>query len=406
MGRLKLHMGVLGIVVSAAVVVSASPAVAASGLNVGAPALVSPLAVAAPVVSAVSPNHGATAGGTKVTIEGEDLRGVTTVYFGATEVVLPKAVSSQTKIKVVSPPGPIGSVDITVSSPEGGTSAVTPSDEYTYTASPPVILKLSPNHGPGAGNKSFKIAGAELLGATEVRFGTRSIAFTVKNSKTITATIPPALALGAVPVTVTTPEGTSEVTPASEYTYEAEFPAVEELSPGSGPATGGTTISLKGEGFIGVSKVDFEGIPAASFEFVNDSEIIVVSPAHSVRKVSITVTTPQGTSPTTCPGRTCKPVPKFEFVHPTVTSVEPKSGPVAGGTPITITGTGFATSPEETLIEVGNVYATSVHCSSFTTCTGITGAGKKAGANAVIVRIRTNVDEASEPNPEAMFTYE
>jgi IPT/TIG domain len=406
MGRLKLNAGMLAVVVSAAVVGSASPAVAALDLGTGAPSQVGPLAAMAPAVTSVSPDTGPTSGGTKVTITGESLRGVTTVHFGATEVVLPKVVNSQTKLKVVSPPGSAGIVDVTVSSPEGGTSAVTPGDEYTYHTSPPVILKLSPNHGPGAGGKAIKVGGTDLTGATEVRFGTQSVAFTVKNSKTITATVPPALAIGAVPVTVTTPEGTNEVTPASEYTYEAEFPAVEELSPGSGPATGGTTISLKGEGFVGASKVDFEGIPATSFEFVNDSEIIAVSPAHSVRKVSITVTTPQGTSPTTCPGRTCKPVPKFEFVHPTVTSVEPKSGPVAGGTPITITGTGFATSPEETLIQVGNVYATSVHCSSFTTCTGVTGAGKKAGASAVIVRIRTNVDEASEPNPEAMFTYE
>jgi hypothetical protein len=394
----------LAVAVSAAALGSASPAVAALDLGSGAPSQVGPLAVMAPVVTSVSPDTGPTSGGTKVTIAGEALRGVTTVHFGATEVVLPKAVNSQTKLKVVAPAGSAGIVDVTVSSPEGGTSAVTPGDEYTYHTSPPVILKLSPNHGPGAGGKAIKIGGADLTGATEVRFGTQGVAFTVKNSKTITATVPPALTLGTVPVTVTTPEGTNEVTPASEYTYEAEFPAVEELSPGSGPATGGTTISLKGEGFVGASKVDFEGIPAASFEFVNDSEIIVVSPAHSVRKVSITVTTPQGTSPTT--GRTCKPVPKFEFVHPTVTSVEPKSGPLAGGTPITITGTGFATSAEGTLIQVGNVYATSVHCSSFTTCTGITGAGKKAGASAVIVRIRTNVDEASEPNPEATFTYE
>ena len=406
MGRLKLNIGTVAAIVSAVIVGSASPAVAASGLNVGALSQVSPLASATPVVSGVAPDHGATAGGTKVTISGEDLKGVTTVYFGATEVVLPKAVSSQTKVKVVAPPGALGRVDITVSSPEAGTSAITPADEFTYTASLPVIDKLSPHHGPAVGGKAISISGENLAGATAVRFGSVSVPFTVKSAKGIKATVPPAKAIGSVDVTVTTPEGTSAIVPADEYTYEAEFPAVEELSPGSGPATGGTTISVKGEGFIGASKVDFEGIPAASFEFVNDGEILVASPAHSVRKVSITVTTPEGTSPTTCPGRTCKPVPKFEFVDPTVTSVEPKSGPVAGGTPITITGTGFATSAGETLIQVGKVYATSVHCSSFTTCTGITGAGKKAGANAVIVRIRTNVNAASEPNPEAMFTYE
>jgi hypothetical protein len=406
MGRLKLNMGMLVFAVSAAVAGSSSPTVAASPLNAGVSSQVVPAASAAPVVAAVSPDAGPTSGGTKVTISGERFAGATTVAFGSTVVTLKKPSKSQTKIKVVAPAAAApGTVDVTVTSPEG-TSESTPADEFTYTVSPPVIGKLSPSHGPAVGGKSVSINGENLAGATAVRFGSQSVPFTVKSAKDIKATVPPATAIGPVDVTVTTPEGTSAIVPADEYTYEAEFPAVEELSPGSGPATGGTTISVKGEGFIGVSKVDFEGIPAASFEFVNDGEILVVSPAHSVRKVSITVTTPEGTSPATCPGRTCKPVPKFEFVHPTVTSVEPKSGPVAGGTPITITGTGFATGAEETLIQVGTAYATSVHCSSFTTCTGITGAAKKAGASAVIVRIRTNVNEASEPNPEAMFTYE
>jgi hypothetical protein len=404
--RLKLNVGMLVFAVSAAVAGSSSPAVSASALNAGVPSQVVPAVSVAPVVSAVSPDAGPTSGGTKVTITGERFAGATTVAFGSTVVTLKKPSKSQTKIKVVAPAAAApGTVDVTVTSPDG-TSESTPADEFAYTPSPPVIGKLSPSHGPAVGAKSISINGESLTGATAVRFGSQSVPFTVKSAKDIKATVPPATAIGSVDVTVTTPEGTSAIAPADEYTYEAELPAVEELSPGSGPATGGTTISVKGEGFIGVSKVDFEGIPAAGFEFVNDGEILVVSPAHSVRKVSITVTTPEGTSPATCPGRTCKPVPKFEFVHPTVTSVEPKSGPVAGGTPITITGTGFATGAGETLIQIGTAYATSVHCSSYTTCTGITGAAKKAGSSAVIARIRTNVNEASEPNPEAMFAYE
>jgi IPT/TIG domain len=402
MGQLKLF----GTVMLAALALGAGAAGSASALRLTSAPGAAPLASSGPTVLSVAPDEGPSAGGTKVTISGERFAGATTVSFGSTVVTLKKPSKSQTTIKVVAPAAvALGTVDVTVTSPEG-TSEATPADEFTYTASLPVIGKLSPSHGPAAGGKSISINGENLTGATSVRFGSQSVPFTVKSAKDIKATVPAATAIGSVDVTVTTPEGTSAIVPADEYTYEAEFPAVEELSPGSGPATGGTTISVKGEGFIGVSEVDFEGIPAASFEFVNDGEILVVSPAHSVRKVSITVTTPEGTSPATCPGRTCKPVPKFEFVHPTVTSVEPKSGPVAGGTPITITGTGFATSAGETLIQVGKTYATSVHCSSFTTCTGITGAAKKAGASPVIVRIRTNVSEASEPNAEATFTYE
>jgi hypothetical protein len=402
MGRFKL----LGAATLAAIALGTGVAGSASALQLSDAPGASPLASNGPVVLSVTPEEGPSAGGTKVTIVGEHFAGVTTVSFGSTVVTLKKPSKSQTKIKVVAPPAAsLGTVDVTVNSPEG-TSEATPADEFTYTASLPAIGKLSPNHGPAVGGKSISINGENLTGATEVRFGSQSVPFTVKSAKDIKATVPSATAVGSVDVTVTTPEGTSAIEPADEYTYEAELPAVEELSPGSGPATGGTTISVKGEGFIGASEVDFEGIPAASFEFVNDGEILVVSPEHSVRKVSITVTTPEGTSPATCPGRTCKPVPKFEFVHPTVTSVEPKSGPVAGGTPITITGTGFAIGTGGTLIQVGKAYATSVHCSSFTTCTGVTGVAKKAGVSSVIVRIRTNVNEASEPNPEATFTYE
>lgn len=402
MGQLKLF----GVVALAAVAIAAGVAGPASALQLsGAPG--APLvAGSGPAVLSVTPDEGPSGGGTRVTIVGERLAGATTIAFGSNVVTLTKPSKSQTKIKLVAPAATApGSVDVTVTTPEG-TSEATPADRFTYTPSQPSVEKLSPSHGPAVAGKSISINGEDLAGATAVRFGSQSVPFTVKSAKDIKATVPPATAIGAVDVTVTTPEGTSAVVPADQYTYEAEFPAVEDLSPGSGPASGGTTISVKGEGFIGASKVSFEGIPATSFEVVDDGEMVVVSPAHSVRDVSITVTTPEGTSPATCPGRLCKPVPRFAFVDPTVTSVEPKSGPIAGGTPITITGTGFATGKEETLIQVGKAYATSVHCTSFTTCTAITGASKRAGASSVVVHIRTNVAEASEPNPEATFNYE
>ncbi|HEY2570103.1 MAG TPA: IPT/TIG domain-containing protein, partial [Solirubrobacteraceae bacterium] len=266
MGRLKWHVGMSVVMVLAAGGVFASPVGATSSLELGAAPQTSPLLAAAPVVFSVSPTHGTSAGGTYVTVSGEGMKGVTTVYFGASEVVLPRPVSSKTKLKVFSPPGALGTVDITVSSPEGGTSAVTPADEYTYTSSPPVILKVSPDHGEGAGGRPVTITGENFTGATELHFGAQSASFTVKSAKAIKATVPPALALGATPVTVTTLEGTSEVTPASQYTYAAEYPTVESLNPDFGPAAGATVVSVEGKGFLGASKVVFDGkIPAQSF---------------------------------------------------------------------------------------------------------------------------------------------
>jgi hypothetical protein len=138
---------------------------------------------------------------------------------------------------------------------------------------------------------------------------------------------------------------------------------------------------------------------------INDTEIEAVAPPGTVRKVPVQVKTPEGISPALCAGSLCKPIPKYQYDHPTVESVEPKSGPVAGGTPIAITGTGFATGAEEMRVQVGKAYATSVHCTSITFCTAVTSAGK-LGPQPVVVRMKTNVEEASEPNPEAIFDYE
>jgi hypothetical protein len=59
-----------------------------------------------------------------------------------------------------------------------------------------------------------------------------------------------------------------------------------------------------------------------------------VSPSESAGTVDIVVTTPAGPSITTAADR-------FTFIGPTITTVKPSSGSVAGGAKVVITGTGF-----------------------------------------------------------------
>ena len=66
------------------------------------------------------------------------------------------------------------------------------------------------------------------------------------------------------------------------------------------------------------------------------------------------------------------------YLAPTVTIVSPTSGPVAGGTVITITGTNFVAGPN--VVTIGGVAATNVNFVSPTTITATTPAGT-AGAN-------------------------
>jgi outer membrane protein assembly factor BamB len=90
-------------------------------------------------VTAVIPNQGPMAGGTRVTISGTNLGGAFAVRFGtnpASNIV----VISNTQILATSPPGG-GTVDITVTS-GNGTSFTTASDQFTYLG--PAAVPIAP----------------------------------------------------------------------------------------------------------------------------------------------------------------------------------------------------------------------------------------------------------------------
>ncbi len=119
-----------------------------------------------------------------------------------------------------------------------------------------------------------------------------------------------------------------------EFTFVAA-PAISSVSPSSGPAAGGTSVTIAGSGFTGATDVSFGGTPAASYTVDGDAQITATSPAHLAGTVDVSVTGPGGTS-------AISGADEFTFVAtPTITSVSPTSGPDAGGTSVTITGTGL-----------------------------------------------------------------
>ena len=83
-----------------------------------------------PIVTSVSPSEGPRMGGTTVTITGHRLGEATAVDFGTT-AASSFTVVSPTEITTVSPPGAAGTVDVTVTTPNG-TSAVSAKDHFTY----------------------------------------------------------------------------------------------------------------------------------------------------------------------------------------------------------------------------------------------------------------------------------
>ena len=91
------------------------------------------LGTAKPVLTSLSPNTGRTAGGTTVTITGNNFTGTTGVTIGGVSVAS-FTVVSDTTLTVVTPAGTAGSKSVLITTSSGGTNvAVTPDIPYTYS---------------------------------------------------------------------------------------------------------------------------------------------------------------------------------------------------------------------------------------------------------------------------------
>src|SRR5262249_41130201 len=144
--------------------------------------------------------------------------------------------------------GGAGTVDVTVTT-AGGTSAISASDHYTYTAAP-TVTNVNPAAGPVAGGTSVTITGTNFTGATAVQFGPPPPpACPVISAVHITPTSH-AGGAGAVDVTVTTPGGTSATSASDLFTYDA-IPTVTNVNPAAGPLAGGTSVTITGTNFTG-----------------------------------------------------------------------------------------------------------------------------------------------------------
>jgi hypothetical protein len=291
------------------------------------------------VVNGVSPNVGSTAGGTLVTLNGTGFTNATKVSFGSQSVFA--SVIFDTLLEVSSPPGSAGTVDLIVTNPAGN-SAIASTDKFTYTTpGTPAVNAVVPNSGPATGSLGVEIAGSGFSHATAVKFGSTTLGtgqFTVIDDNHISVNVPPGTAATSVDVTITTPAGTSPATNADKFSYlAAGVPVVQGVLFNHGPAIGGTSVTLFGSGFNGVTAVNFGGNPGTAVTANNDNTLSVTSPAGAVGTVHITVVTPVGTSSTGV-------ADQFTYVAtpvPAVYGVSPSRGPTTGTTFVSIFGSGF-----------------------------------------------------------------
>ena len=325
--------------------------------------------VVPPTVTSVSPSSGSTAGGTAVTIAGTNFVAGASVTFGSTAATNVTVVNSTT-ITATTPAGSVGAVTITVTvSGQSGSLA----SGYTYIVAP-TVSSVAPNSGLAAGGTAVTITGTNFAAGATVKFGsTAATNVVVVSSTTITATTPAGSA-GAVTVTVTANGQSGSLT--SGFTYVVP-PTVSSVAPSSGSTAGGTAVTITGTNFVAGATVTFGSTAATNVVVVSGTSITATTPAGSSGAVTVTVTV-SGQSGSLPSGYTY-------VVAPTVSSVTPGSGPVAGGTAVTITGTNFAAGATVT---IGGTSATNVAVVNGTTITATTPT-HAAGAVAVAVTVNS-----------------
>ena len=168
-------------------------------------------------------------------------------------------------------------------------------------------------------------------------------------------------------------------------------PTITSVNPPSGLYTLTTAVTITGTGFNQGLEVLVDGVTATNITAVSATQITATAPAGSIGTKVLKITNPDGQYVTG--NFTYNPLP-------TVTGITPTSGSGIGGTPITITGTGFI--PGVTRVTIGANDATSVARVSDTQLTAVTPANAASGVKTVTV---INSDTGSAANSSPGFTY-
>lgn len=249
------------------------------------------MAMDSPTFGSISPGAGLTAGGESVTITGTNfVRGMTVTIGGVAATAV--TVVSSTSLTATTPAHAAGRVDVVVTTPAG---SATGSGAFIFADMLLRMIDVQPRRGPVTGGTRITITADGLVPGAQVFVGSQgATGVTQVASNQLQATTPAGTA-GAVEVAVTLPDGQSDrIDPGFEY---VPGPRIIDAQPRSGPASGGTQVTITGDNFDPAMQVFFAGQPALAVTAL-PGEIVVLTPAlvppRTPGFVDITVRNPDG----------------------------------------------------------------------------------------------------------------
>ena len=207
------------------------------------------------------------------------------------------------------------------------TSPVSGTATFTIGPATPVVHTVNENTTYDGSPQSYPQLGSDVsvTGVSSGTDQTPSGNFSYSYSSSALGYGPTATAPtlpGTYKITVTfTSSDTNYFSATGTPTFTIILPSVT-VSPTAGSQIGGTSVTITGTDFVGVSAVKFGSTAATSFTVDSATQITAISPAETAGTIDVTVTTPLGTSSTSSLDRfTYVPASTLSFTTPPPTTL-------------------------------------------------------------------------------------
>ncbi|MFN2548939.1 MAG: IPT/TIG domain-containing protein [Myxococcales bacterium] len=308
-------------------------------------------------VDSVSPGVVGTTGGDKLVIAGAGFSAISTARIDG--AAAPSEWVDDQHLALFAPAHPAGAVDVSV---DGATLAG--GLVYADPGGATTAYGVQPSHGPLAGAIVVHVYGTGLTGVTSAAFGTTPASVHPVSDVQLDVDLPAGAAPGAVDVQV------ASQTLNAAFTYDPPL-AVASISPASGPAAGGTQVTIAGAGLANAQV--FIGALEAPVAGATDGSVTATTSAGSPGPADVMVVSG---------GLSARLAGAFTYTAPTsLTQVSPALGAQAGGTKISLYGRGFTAAVSAS---VGGAPVTGLQLISPTQATALTPPGTP-GAKPVVV---------------------
>lgn len=326
-------------------------------------------------LTSVTPNIGPTDGDTIITLNGHGFLSGSIVSIGLDEADVLGVSGDGNSLTARPPPGEEGAQDVRITN-DNGTALLPGAFSYFDPDSPEVrVFAVVPAQGSTSGDQPVQVVGNNFDEATVVWFGGEEAQCTRVDSHRLECRTPARPSCNAaegcaVDVRVENAQGQDTLAGGFRYRLPLE---IQVVSPASGPVGGGTRVTVRGTGFTPGIRLQVGVLDASDIQVLNDSTIMATTPPGSAGPADITVSRDDVIA-----------VAHRAFSYTgslRLLAVEPGVGAMAGGTYVTVLGTGFVPGSRLTF---GGISATEVEVLNGASMTARTPAGSVGDVDVIL----------------------